>query len=413
MGGFEGHVEPGFEPVGRLFAKLINAPGRGGGAFVVRCRDRVVVDIWGGVADPATGRSWERDTLGLSFSTSKGVAAAVIHRLADRGLLSYDDPVAAYWPEFAANGKGKITVGQLLAHQAGLDNLGAVAPDANGLLDHVGAEERLAARAPDDRPGSSAYHSITYGWLLAGLARAITGRGIEELVETEINEPLGIDGLHFGRPRDRPERVSAMVGSLGRFAGAASLGLAVLPAWMPGWIPPRRGLKSLYVPDMARIFAGPEPPVLGTVMPAANGMFSAESLATLYGALANGGSAGDRRLLSAHTVSRLSRIVTYAPDRNILVPMIWRLGYHQAFVPRIWLRRAFGHYGYAGSGGWADPDSGISAAFVSNRCYPVSAPFGDLALGRLSRLAVICARGGARAADQPPARRAPSETAAA
>jgi CubicO group peptidase (beta-lactamase class C family) len=153
-----------------------------------------------------------------------------------------------------------------------------------------------------------------------------------------------------------------------------------------------RVLESIYVPDMAVVFRGAEPPVLETVMPAANGMLSAESLATMYGALANGGVAGGRRLLSAETVNQLARVQTRAIDRNLLVPMTWRLGYHQAFVPGVWLPRAFGHFGYAGSGGWADPVSGTSVAFVSNGIYPVSAPFGDLALARLSKLTVDAVR---------------------
>jgi CubicO group peptidase (beta-lactamase class C family) len=375
--------------VAQLFSKLIGAPERGGGSFVVRHGDRILIDVWGGLADPRTGRPWERDTLGLSFSTSKGVAAAVIHRLADRGLLAYDEPVAAYWREFGAAGKGGITVRQLLSHQAGLDALGPVAPDAAGLLDHLAAEERLAARAPEYRPGTPAYHSITYGWLLAGLARAITGKGMEALVHSEITEPLGIDGLHFGLPTGVPAaRVPACVGSLGALIGLGRLGLRVLPGALPG----RRLLHSIYVPDMAVIFGGHEPDVLRTVMPAANGMFTAESLATLYAALGNGGIADGRRLISEQTARDLSRVQTRSPDRNLIVPMVWRLGYHQAFVPGTWLPRAFGHFGYAGSGGWCDPATGIAVGFVSNRVYPVSSPFGDLALMKLSRAALAVAR---------------------
>ncbi len=386
---YRGYAERGFEPVARLFAKLIGAPERGGGSFVVRYGDRTVVDIWGGVADPATGRPWQRETLGLSFSTSKGVAATIIHRLADRGLLDYDEPVAAYWPEFAAGGKGRITVRQLLSHQAGLDALGPVAPDAEGLLDHLGAEERLAARTPEYRPGTPAYHSITYGWLLAGLARAVTGQGMEELVRSEVCEPLGIDGLHYGRPANGDTAaLSACVGGLGGLVRFGGFALARLPGPAPG----RRLLHSIFVPAMAEIFSGPEPAVLGTVMPAANGLFTAESLATMYAALGNLGVADGRRLLSAETARALSRVQTRAPDRNLMIPMVWRLGYHQAFVPRVWLPRAFGHFGYAGSGGWCDPATGLAVAFVSNQICPVSAPFGDLALMKLSRAAIVAAR---------------------
>ena len=204
-----------------------------------------------------------------------------------------------------------------------------MAPDTKGLLDHLGAEQRLAARTPEYPPGTPAYHSITYGWLLAGLARAITGEGMEALVESEINGPLGIDGLHYGLPASAdPTRVGNRRITRGRSWSrpvrahmAARSGAGPAPA------------HSIFVPDMAVLFSGYEPRALETVMPAANGMFTAESLATMYAALANGGVAGGRRLLSAETARGLGRVQTRARDRNLVVPMVWRLGYHQAFVP--------------------------------------------------------------------------------
>jgi CubicO group peptidase (beta-lactamase class C family) len=386
---YQGHVEPGYEAVARLFTRVFRSPRRGGGSFVVRYRDRNVVDLWGGVADPSTGRRWERDSLGLSFSTTKGVTATVIHRLADRGLLGYDEPVAQYWPEFAAGGKSRLTVRQLLTHQLGLDRLAPIAPDTAALLDHLGAERRLAAHTPDHEPGSPAYHAITFGWLCAGLARALTGKGMAELVRTELAEPLGVDGLHIGRPATGRERVPASIGTFKPLSPVLAR-LAAVP--MPGVVPLRRGLEALFVPGSHEVFQGPEPRVLDTEMPAANGMFTAESLAVLYGALANDGVVDGRRLLSGATVRALSRVQTTAPDRALGIPMRWRLGYHQAYVPGVWLPRAFGHYGYAGSGAWADPVSGMSVAFVSNRIYPITMGLGDLALTRLSRLAVAAAR---------------------
>jgi CubicO group peptidase (beta-lactamase class C family) len=383
-----GRVDPGYEPVARLFARIFRLPRRGGGAFVVRHRGRAVVDIWAGVADSRTGRPWQRDSLALSFSTTKGVAATVIHRLADRGLLGYDEPVAEFWPSFAAGGKARLTVRQLLTHQVGLDRLAPIASSAEELMDHVRAEERLAAHTPDHRPGSSAYHAITFGWLLAGLARAVTGKGMAELVRTELNEPLGLDGLHIGRPGSGAERVAATLGSLRPLSLA--LTRLTLPR-LPDGLAPRRVYESMFVPGMSELFQAPDPRVLGTEMPSANGLFSAESLAVLYEALANDGVAGGRRLLNPGTVRELSRVQTRAPDRSLGLPMLWRLGYHQAFAPGAWLPKAFGHYGYAGSGAWADPVSGLSAAFVSNRVYPLRQGLGDFALTRLSRLAVTAA----------------------
>ena len=168
-----------------------------------------VVDLHGW-ADRDGDRPWTPDTLAVSFSTTKGLASTVVHRLADRDELDYDEPVATYWPEFAAGGKGRVTVPDLLTHRAGLSSVRAVADEAEDLLDHIALEDRLAersVRAPTER---SAYHAFTYGWLVAGLARRVTGPGLADLVRTELAEPLGTDGLNVGvaevDPRGRRAR---------------------------------------------------------------------------------------------------------------------------------------------------------------------------------------------------------------
>ncbi|MDT5350971.1 MAG: hypothetical protein QOH91_4258, partial [Mycobacterium sp.] len=146
----------------------------------------------------------------MVFSATKGIASTVIHRLVDRGLLDYDVPVAEYWPEFGANGKSAMTVRQVMRHHAGLSGLrGASQED---LLDHLVMEERLAAAAPGRLLGKPAYHALTYGWLMSGLARAVTGKGMRTLIREEIAEPLGTDGLHLGRPpADAPTRVAQII----------------------------------------------------------------------------------------------------------------------------------------------------------------------------------------------------------
>src|SRR3954471_306509 len=140
-----GHTAPGFGPVERAFDRL-GGRHRGGGALAVRLRGETVVDLWTGYADRHGTRPWTPDTLAISFSTTKGVASTVIPRLADRGELDYDEPVAKYWPEFAVGGKEDVTVRHLLTHRAGLHSVRAVADEAEDLLDHVGLEHRLAAR---------------------------------------------------------------------------------------------------------------------------------------------------------------------------------------------------------------------------------------------------------------------------
>ena len=135
----------------------------------------------------------------MVFSATKGMASTVIHRLVDRGLIDYDAPVAEYWPEFGANGKSDITVREVMRHRAGLSHLNGVSKA--DLMDHLMMEERIAA-APVNRLlyGKTAYHALTYGWLMSGLARAVTGKGMRELIREELAEPLNTDGLHLGRP---------------------------------------------------------------------------------------------------------------------------------------------------------------------------------------------------------------------
>jgi CubicO group peptidase (beta-lactamase class C family) len=126
-------------------------------------------------------------------------------------------------------------------------------------------------------------------------------------------------------------------------------------------------------------------------MPAVNGALSAGALARLYGALANGGADAGARLLAADTVRDLGRVHVRTPDRVLGIRMRWRLGYHQAFGPGRRAPKAFGHYGYGGSGGWADPELGLSLGFVTNRIGSVTTPMADLTLYRLSRVVRECA----------------------
>lgn len=385
---WNGSVSPGYEPLAQEFARMF-ASGVGGGSLVLRHRGEVVVDIWKGSADRAGRRPWTRETLGLSFSTTKGVASTVIHRLAERGLIDYEEPVAAYWPEFGAAGKQLITVRELMSHQAGLHSVRAVARDAEEMLDHLAMEERLAARPRKmdvPRPG---YHAITYGWLVAGLARRVTGSGMAELARREVAEPLGVDGMHIGMPPEGPGAVAEPVGAaLRHFTNAARVFAPLVSRSRYT----RASINALYVPGFHRLFEGPSPRVLDTEMPAVNGVFTADALARLYGALANGGSDNGTRLLSQASVDRLGRVQTRETDFVLGLRMRWRLGYHHAFGTGRAAPRAFGHFGYGGSGGWADPERGLSLGFVTNKLGSVSTPLGDYGLLRLNGVAQACAR---------------------
>ena len=382
-----GAVAPGFEPLAEEFRRLM-ARGPRGGALVVRASGRLLADLRIGWEDRGRTRPWRPETQALGFSATKGLPSMVLHRLADRGLIDYDLPVAAYWPEFAAAGKQRITVRELLSHRAGLYDVQAVARNADDLMDHVGMERRLAAAAPQGPPGRPAYHAITYGWLASGLARAVTGRGMRELVRAELAQPLGTAGLEIGST-DSASRPAEMVGRSLRIYSA--FGIAATP--LLGWLPiTRAGFRALHAPGFEELCRGPDPRVWRTEMPAVNGALSADGLARLYVPLANEGLGPDgERFLSSQTVASLGRVQTRGVDRVLGIRMRWRLGFHHAFGLGSPAPRALGHYGFGGSGGWGDPDTGISFGFVSSHIGNFTTAIGDIGILRLTAAARSCA----------------------
>jgi len=349
-----------------------------------------VVDVWAGFADRRREQPWTRDTVTICFSTTKGVASTVIHRLADRGLVEYDAPVARYWPEFGAAGKQAITVRQLLSHQAGLHSMTDLVGRPEDLLDHIALEERLAARPADPRPGHPGYHAMTYGWLVSGLARRVTGLGMAALVTKELADPLETDGLCIGMPPDGIRRFAPPIGRTPPVRPTPRVFAILSARSMPTLRKleyTRRFLEALYVPYFDQVLTGPSPAVLNTEMPSVNGLLSAHALAKLYAVIANDGEVDGVRLLSPETVGALSKVQTRAHDSVIGMRMNWRMGYHRAGAQGYRGDTAFGHYGFGGSGGWADPATGLSFGFVTNELKLIQAPVGgDRRIFRLAGL---------------------------
>ncbi|WP_227982965.1 serine hydrolase domain-containing protein [Nocardia spumae] len=387
--GVTGYAAVEFEPLVRNFARIVGGRiGAGGGLTVHRYGERVV-EVRTGYSAGTT--PWTQDTASVAFSATKGIASTVVHRLADRGLIDYAAPVAEYWPAFGAAGKSRITVAQLMTHRAGLSSLPGIAAGLDEVLDHELMEDRLAAAKPDRLLGVPAYHALTYGWLLAGLTRAITGSSMRELFRTEVSEPLGIDGLHLGRPGpDSATTVAALAGSKLALAGTALGGLVLGRAGrFPG--PPGAATRALFLPGLQALFDGDEPSILNTEMPAGNGVFTANALASVYGVLADGGMVSGRRYLSAHTMRAVRRVQTHQLDHALFyLPMMWHLGYHTFPIPGT--TSGFGHIGLGGSFGWADPRLGLSVGFVHNRFTPQSFVWDQMAAAWVLPLAVRGAR---------------------
>jgi CubicO group peptidase (beta-lactamase class C family) len=383
--GVHGAADPHFACAVRSFASLF--PGRrfGGGALAVYLDGQPVVDVWTGYADRRGRVPWSADTATMVFSATKGMASTVIHRLVDRGLIDYDVPVAHYWPEFGANGKADITVRQLMRHQAGLSALhGASKQD---LLNHELMERRLAAARPGYSFGRSAYHALTYGWLLSGLARAVTGKGMRELIRTELAEPLGTDGLHLGRPPvEAPTRPAQIIMPQSAFQNPVFNAVAPMIAALPL----SAGFGSMYFPGVKAVAQG-DIPLLDGEIPAANGVATARGLARMYGAIANGGRIDGTQFLSREVAAGLSGRRNLRPDGNLVIPLAFHLGYHRLPFEAI---PGFGHVGLGGSLGWADPDRGLAFGFVHNRLL---SPFVVLDHAGFVATSALCRTGAAAA----------------
>lgn len=386
--GVRGSADASFALAVRAFAALFPHPRLGGGALSVYLDGKPVVDVWTGFADRRGRRPWTADTAPMVFSATKGVASLVIHRLADRGLIDYDAPVSHYWREFGANGKADITVRDVMRHRAGLSHLRGIRK--RELLDHRHMEARIAAAPPGRHFGKSAYHALTYGWLLSGLARSVTGRGMRELMRTEVAAPLGTDGVHLGRPpAGSPTTIAHFVGSELRVI--TPVFDLVAPAIAAFELSAAFG--AMYFPGAKKVVQR-DIPFLDTELPSANGVMTARALARMYGAMANGGVIDGQRYLSAERVAMLTGRRDLRPDRNLIMPLAFNLGFHGMPIPGV--LPGFGHVGLCGSFGWAIPEEGLSISLVHNRLltpFVVSDQAGFIGTANLVRRGAAAARG--------------------
>lgn len=352
---------PGFEPVVHRARRAFQW-GRGGSLCVIH-RGEVVVDTWGGWADKAAGRPWTRDTLGVAWSTTKGMVSLAVHILIERGALSLDRPVAEYWPEYAAEGKESTLVRHVLTMEAGLFDVRHLVPDARSLLDWEEMTARLAAARPAHPPGhASGYHALTYGHLAGELVRRVTGRSPGAFLDDEVRLRLDLDGFHVGTPEGELHRVAPVprMVDVPPWAVTVAKGLNRVTRRRPFHV----DLSALGCAGAPNGFAvANTPEFLTAEIPSVNGTFTARSLAAVYANLAAPGDAPDR-LLSAEHVRLLGQPQTRG--RDLVLPMEpgWRLGYHQPFPRAAMSPEAFGFYGAFGSGAWADPTRELAIGFV-------------------------------------------------
>lgn len=383
----DGYLHPDFSDLGSLLGKYLDDDGGFGGAFCVYHRGERVVDVWGGRRDEG-GATWEADTMAISFSTTKGVTATALHVLASRGEVDIEAPVAEYWPEFAQADKQHVTVRHLLTHTAGLHRLRGVIDTADEMLDWEHMVGLLAAQPCRPAAGTApGYHGITFGWLVGNVVRNISGLSLSEFVRREIAGPLGLDGLHIGLPDEQHHRVARLQPSAEAVRNARSTRRLERIARRPRMQPLA---DALLVDGMTELLRDERS--YSAEIPAANGICTARSLARMYAALGAGGELDGVRIMSTDHARLLPRLQVDRRDYVIGINMKWRLGYHRPFALARHAGGGFGHFGFGGSGAWADPDSGLAVGFVTNDNTGASTPFADLRLLRLGGLAIRLAR---------------------
>ncbi len=343
-----GHVTPPFGPVADALTDVIDADGPGAALCVVVDGD-VVLDVWTGRRTPA-GDPWSRDTPAVVFSGTKGVVATAVLGLIERGVLDLSWPVCRLWPEFAAGGKSRIMIRDVLGHTAGLP--GATAPLTTYLGDHARIAAALAQQEPITPVGQPTYHALTFGWLVDEIVRRSDGRSVAALVDDEVARPLGLD-LWIGTPADVSDRVAHL-------QRAPDFQLAALA----GNAEPDPRLRLVYGNPPLTDLDFNSPALLRAEIPAGNGVSTARSMARLYGCLARGGEIDGCRLLEQATIATATAELSAGPDVLSGRPLRFGAGFELAGTPSVLgpARDAFGHTGSGGSshGAWPALRTGFS-----------------------------------------------------
>jgi len=349
-----GHLAPGFEPVAETFKENFTERDELGAGFTLIREGEVLVDIHAGHADRKAERPWTAETIVPVFSTGKAVTALVVAWLVDLGRLDYDAPVAEVWPDFAQAGKGEVTLAQALSHQAGLPGY-PEEMEPSDWFDRELMESRFAAMAPMWPLGEgSGYHPISYGVIADAVVRRADeqGRTVGALLRDVVCGPRGID-FHIGVPESEHDRAAEHV------------------------LPPRPPHLGSMTPEKAAAFLKPwsSPGRRGAAawrsaeLPAANGHGTARAIARLMAPFATQGRLDGEAFVSDAVIKAALTERVNGPDRVLPFDLSFACGVminrdSEAFGPE---PKAVGHYGFGGSCGFADPERGVSGAYVMNR----------------------------------------------
>ncbi len=348
-----GFTQDRFAPVRAVFENNLASGADVGASFCATVDGETVVDLWGGFADAARTRPWDKDTIVNVYSTTKTMTALTALLIADRGELDFDAPVARYWPEFAANGKADVKVSHLMSHSAGLS--GWKEPiTTEDLYDWDKATALLAAQAPFWEPGTApGYHALTQGYLVGEVIRRVTGKSVGTVFREEIAEPLGAD-FHIGLPESEDARVAGLIPppAGATISDVAQSDLQKNMATNPG----------IDVSETrTRAWRGAE-------IPAAGGTGNARAIAEIHAILANGGVAKGKRFLSEAGCRKALELQIEGTDLIMAVPARFGMGFGLAggLVPLPHPNTIFWG-GYGGSLAIIDMDVRTTFGYAMNR----------------------------------------------
>lgn len=314
-------------------------------------------------------------------------------------FLEYDKPIATYWPEFAQNGKEQMTLRHVLSHQSGMFDVRNIIESAREMLDWSHMLNVIAATKPRFLAGEgNAYQALTFGWLVGGVLEKATGQSLDQLMQKYLVEPLQLDGAYFGTPaseldrvarliiQSKPEKPAATQVEKPKKPQARKSSLSEKMITWTGQDP--QDFQDAMIPKGMKHFSFFSDEGLQAVIPAANGTFTANSLAKIYAMLANHGEWDGQQLIRPEIFKELSTIQSYARDRVMPIPMNWRLGYHRIITMGKRAKNGFGHIGYNGSGAWCDPERDLSFAYTHN--FQIGSITGDYRLWGLTQEALRC-----------------------
>lgn len=356
-----GTCPPRFEAVRSVFEAHFQAGEEIGARFALAQHGQLVVDLYAGHSDLARTKPFDAQTLTPIFSCTKAVASLMIARLVDQGLMAYEQPVASIWPEFGAAGKADITLEQVLSHQAGL--CGLEGPfDPQLWYDPETICARLAAMAPLWPPGgASGYHPITVGYLVGEIFRRLDGRSLGTALRQDICEPLNLD-LWIGLPESEHSRCAQLQRP------------RTLPNLGPMTEPRRLAFGTPWSAPGGRESAAWR----SKEIPSANGHATAPALAMLMSVLACDGQLDGSMILSKTIAQAVMRERIRGDDLVLPRYVSWGAGLMRNDVTEIYGPglNSVGHYGWGGSCVFADPDTGLSGAYVMTRqsAYLVADP---------------------------------------